>query len=240
MRRAPVEDQGLARSLSDFSRLIEVFERNKVSFVAVTQQFNTTTSMSRLMLNALLSFAQFEREVTAERIRDQIAASKTKGMWMGGSLPLGYDVENRLLVVNEAEAGLARRILKDSTRCRSATEMVRELAADGHTTKSRRCLTKQTLYKMMHNRIYRGEILRKGTYYAGQHPAINDQGLWDAVRSSGRTTGSGPWRHASADSRRRCSWAFSSPTTGNASRPPLPARPMARCIATICRSARLA
>ncbi|MBK7677639.1 MAG: recombinase family protein [Candidatus Accumulibacter sp.] len=126
--------------LSDFSRLIEVFERNKVSFVAVAQQFNTTTSMSRLMLNALLSFAQFEREVTAERIRDHIAASKTKGMWMGGALPLGYDVENRLLVVNEAEASLARRILKDSTRCRSATEMVRELAADGHTTKSRRCL----------------------------------------------------------------------------------------------------
>jgi site-specific DNA recombinase len=121
----------LTRSLTDFSRLIEVFERNKVSFVAVTQQFNTTTSMGRLMLNVLLSFAQFEREVTGERIRDKIAASKAKGMWMGGPLPLGYDVENRLLVINEVEATLVKRIFKDFTRCRSTTDMVRELTADG-------------------------------------------------------------------------------------------------------------
>ena len=143
----------LTRSLTDFSRLIEVFERNKVSFVAVTQQFNTTTSMGRLMLNVLLSFAQFEREVTSERIRDKIAASKAKGMWMGGPLPLGYDVENRLLVANEVEASLVKGIFKDFTRCRSTTEMVRELAAEGRTTKSGRPLTKQALYKVMHNRI---------------------------------------------------------------------------------------
>ena len=173
----------LTRSLTDFSRLIDVFERNKVSFVAVTQQFNTTTSMGRLMLNVLLSFAQFEREVTGERIRDKIAASKAKGMWMGGPLPLGYDVDNRLLVVNEVEANLVRRIFKDFTRCRSTTDMVRELTADGQTTKSGRAISKAMLYKMMHNRIYRGEILHKGTHYRGQHQAIIDQDLWDTVHA---------------------------------------------------------
>ncbi|EXI92780.1 MAG: DNA-invertase hin [Candidatus Accumulibacter sp. BA-94] len=173
----------LTRSLTDFSRLIEVFERNKVSFVAVTQQFNTTTSMGRLMLNVLLSFAQFEREVTGERIRDKIAASKAKGMWMGGPLPLGYDVENRLLVINEVEAKLVRRIFTDFTRCRSTTDMVRELTADGQTTKSGLPFTKQMLYKMMHNRIYRGEILHKGKYYPGQHQALIEQDLWDAVHA---------------------------------------------------------
>ena len=100
----------LTRSLTDVSRLIEVFERKNVSFVAVTQQFNTTTSMGRLMLNILLSFAQFEREVTGERIRDKIAASKAKGMWMGGPLPLGYDVHNRRLVINDTEASLVKRL----------------------------------------------------------------------------------------------------------------------------------
>ncbi len=173
----------LTRSLTDFSRLIEVFERNKVSFVAVTQQFNTTTSMGRLMLNVLLSFAQFEREVTGERIRDKIAASKAKGMWMGGPLPLGYDVENRLLVINEVEATLVRRIFTDFTRCRSTTDMVRELTSDGQTTKSGLPLTKQMLYKIMHNRIYLGEILHKGKYYLGQHQAIIEQDLWDAVHA---------------------------------------------------------
>jgi site-specific DNA recombinase len=173
----------LTRSLTDFSRLIEVFERNKVSFVAVTQQFNTTTSMGRLMLNVLLSFAQFEREVTGERIRDKIAASKAKGMWMGGPLPLGYDVENRLLVINDVEASLVRRIFKDFVRCRSTTDMVRELTADGQTTKSGRPISKAMLYKLMHNRIYLGEILHKGKYYTGQHQAIIEQNLWDAVHA---------------------------------------------------------
>ncbi len=173
----------LTRSLTDFSRLIEVFERNKVSFVAVTQQFNTTTSMGQLMLNVPRSFAQFERTVTGERICDKIAASKAKGMWMGGPLSLGYDVENRLLVINEAEASLVRRIFADFVRCRSTTDMVRELNADGRTTKSGRPLTKQTLYKMMHNRIYPGEILHKGKHYPGQHQALIDQALWDAVHA---------------------------------------------------------
>ena len=109
----------LTRSLADFSKIIEVFERHGVSFVSVTQQFNTTTSMGRLMLNILLSFAQFEREVTGERIRDKIAASKRKGLWMGGHPPLGYDVKNRLLVVNEAEARVVRRIFEDFLEFRS-------------------------------------------------------------------------------------------------------------------------
>jgi site-specific DNA recombinase len=102
----------LTRSLTDFSKMVEVFERHKVSFVSVTQQFNTTTSMGRLMLNVLLSFAQFEREVTGERIRDKIAASKRKGMWMGGIPPLGYDVENRRLVPNKAEAKMVQHIFR--------------------------------------------------------------------------------------------------------------------------------
>jgi DNA invertase Pin-like site-specific DNA recombinase len=232
----------LTRSLTDFSRLIEVFERNKVSFVAVTQQFNTTTSMGRLMLNVLLSFAQFEREVTSERIRDKIAASKAKGMWMGGSLPLGYDVENRLLVINEVEASLVRRIFKDFTRCRSTTEMVRELAAEGHTTKSGRPLTKQTLYKMMHNRIYRGEILHKGKYYPRPAPSDHRSGsLGCRPRDPcGEQPPAGVGDTPAPTARRRCSSASSSPRTGNASSPPLPARPTARCIATTCRSARCA
>ncbi len=173
----------LTRSLTDFSRLIEVFERNKVSFVSVTQQFNTTTSMGRLMLNILLSFAQFEREVTGERIRDKISASKAKGMWMGGPLPLGYDVQNRLLVVNESEARLVKRLFQDFVRCRSTTDMVRELAADGQTTKSGRPISKAMLYKLMHNRIYLGEILHKGKHYPGQHRAIINQALWDAAHA---------------------------------------------------------
>ncbi|MEF8733286.1 MAG: recombinase family protein [Candidatus Accumulibacter meliphilus] len=126
---------------------------------------------------------RLRREVTGERIRDKIAASKRKGMWMDGSLPLGYDVESRLLVVNEVEARLVRRIFTEFTRCRSTTDMVRDLTADGQTTKSGRPIFKQMLYKMMHNRIYLGEILHKEKYYPGQHQAIIDRGLWDAVHA---------------------------------------------------------
>ncbi|CAK0746048.1 site-specific DNA recombinase [Gammaproteobacteria bacterium] len=125
----------LTRSLSDFSKIVEVFERRSVSFVSVTQQFSTTTSMGRLMLNVLLSFAQFEREVTGERIRDKIAASKRKGMWMGGMPPLGYDVQNRQLVVNEAEALIVRRIFQDMLTVGSITQIANALTAEGVTTK---------------------------------------------------------------------------------------------------------
>ena len=125
----------LTRSLTDFSKMVEVFELHKVSFVSVTQQFNTTTSMGRLMLNVLLSFAQFEREVTGERIRDKIAASKRKGMWMGGVPPLGYDVFNRLLKINEAEAEIVRRLFREMLTNGSPTKIAARMTEEGITTK---------------------------------------------------------------------------------------------------------
>ena len=130
---------------------------------------NSATSMGRLMLNVLLSFAQFEREVTGERIRDKIAASKAKGMWMGGPLPLGYDVRDRLLVVNETEAKLVRRIFDDFVTVRSATLMAKTYGPEGVVTKGGKPFTKQTIYKMLHNRMYLGEIVHKGQSFPGQH-----------------------------------------------------------------------
>jgi len=183
----------LTRSLADFSKMVEVFERCKVSFVSVTQQFNTTTSMGRLMLNVLLSFAQFEREVTGERIRDKIAASKRKGMWMGGVPPLGYDVKNRLLAINETEAAIVQRIFGDMLTVGSPTEIGRALARDGVTTKSWTTqdgqerqggpIDKKYLHKLLRNRIYLGEISLKGSWYPGAHPPIIDQALWDQVHA---------------------------------------------------------
>ena len=171
----------LTRSLTDFSRLIEVFERHTVSFVSVTQQFNTTTSMGRLMLNILLSFAQFEREVTGERIRDKFAASKAKGMWMGGRVPLGYRVDQRRLLIEETEALLVIRIFSDFVECRSTTDLVRQLASDGQTNKTGKPFSKQMLYKLLHNRLYLGEIAHKGKWYPGQHEGIISQEIWDAT-----------------------------------------------------------
>ena len=179
----------LTRSLPDFARLVEVFDRHGVSFVSVTQQFNTTTSMGRLTLNILLSFAQFEREVTGERIRDKIAASKAKGMWMGGPLLLGYDVRDRLLVINETEAALVRRIFDDFVTMRSATLMVKAYDAEGVVTKGGKSFTKQTIYKMLHNRMYLGDIVHKGQAFPGQHQAIITQTQWDAVHTLIATDG---------------------------------------------------
>ena len=179
----------LTRSLPDFAKLVDVFDRNGVSFVSVTQQFNTTTSMGRLTLNILLSFAQFEREVTGERIRDKIAASKAKGMWMGGPLPLGYDVRDRLLIVNDTEAKLVRRIFDDFVTLRSATLMAKAYGAEGAVTKSGKPFTKQTLYKMLHNRMYLGEIVHKGKSFPGKHQAIVTQAQWDAVHALIATDG---------------------------------------------------
>jgi DNA invertase Pin-like site-specific DNA recombinase len=181
----------LTRSLADFSKMVEVFERRAVSFVSVTQQFNTTTSMGRLMLNVLLSFAQFEREVTGERIRDKIAAAKRKGMWMGGVPPLGYDVDNRLLVINEGEAAVVRRIFEEMLTIGSPTQIAANLTAEGVTTKAwttqdgqtRRGarIDKKYLHKLLRNRIYLGELSHKGNWYPGAHPAIIDHGLWGRV-----------------------------------------------------------
>ena len=127
----------LTRSLADFAKLVELFDANGVSFVSVTQQFNTTTSMGRLTLNVLLSFAQFEREVTGERIRDKIAASKRKGMWMGGPVPLGYEVDNRKLIINQTESDLVRHIYQRYLELNSVVELADELNQQGHRTKVR-------------------------------------------------------------------------------------------------------
>lgn len=193
----------LTRSLTDFSKMIEVFERHGASFVSVTQQFNTTNSMGRLMLNILLSFAQFEREVTGERIRDKITASKKKGLWMGGIPPLGYDVKDRCLMVNPAEAKLIHHIFKRFTEVGSTTLMVKELRLEGVTSKSwttqdgrfrpGKPIDKGMIYKLLHNRTYLGELRHKDKWYPGKHEAIIDQALWDDVHSilatNGRTRG---------------------------------------------------
>lgn len=171
----------LSRSLMDFSKLVEVFDRNGVTFVSVTQSFNTTTSMGRLTLNILLSFAQFEREVTAERIRDKVKASRMKGMWMGGYVPLGYDVRDRKLVVNEQDAAKVRRVFERFVEVGSATVLARELRRDGMRTKQGAPADKGYLYRLLNNRVYRGEAVHKGQAYAGEHEAIIDARLWDQV-----------------------------------------------------------
>ena len=171
----------LSRALMDFSKLVEVFDRNGVTFVSVTQSFNTTTSMGRLTLNILLSFAQFEREVTAERIRDKVKASRMKGMWMGGYVPLGYDVCNRKLVINEAEATTVRRAFEGFVEVGSATVLARELRRDGFRNKQGTLIDKGYLYRLLNNRVYRGEAMHKGTSYPGEHEAIIDARLWEQV-----------------------------------------------------------
>jgi DNA invertase Pin-like site-specific DNA recombinase len=183
----------LTRSLTDFSKMVEVFERHGVSFVSVTQQFNTTSSMGRLMLNILLSFAQFEREVTGERIRDKIAASKRKGLWMGGVPPLGYDVAARRLVKNPSEAKLVRDIFQHFVELGSGTALVKELRLDGATSKAwttqsgnirpGQPIDKGLLYKLLNNRTYLGELRHKDQWYPGEHPALVDQDLWDQVHA---------------------------------------------------------
>jgi hypothetical protein len=166
----------------DFAKLVEVFDRNNVTFVSVTQSFNTTTSMGRLTLNILLSFAQFEREVIGERIRDKFAASRKKGMWMGGFVPLGYDVKDRKLVVNEAEAKKVRMIFERFVKLGSATALVLALRAEGVTGKQGKLVDKGYVYKLLNNRVYIGQAVHKGTAYPGEHQAIVSQSLWDKVR----------------------------------------------------------
>jgi site-specific DNA recombinase len=181
----------LSRSLMDFAKLVEVFERRNVTFVSVTQSFNTTTSMGRLTLNVLLSFAQFEREVIGERIRDKFAASRKKGMWMGGFVPLGYRVENRKLVIDEDEAATVRRIFERFLKVGSATLVARALNAEGVTTRRGKPIDKGFLYKLLNNRVYIGDAVHKGTAYPGEHEAILSLDLWNRVhgilRESPRT-----------------------------------------------------
>jgi DNA invertase Pin-like site-specific DNA recombinase len=183
----------LTRSLSDFAKIVEIFDKRNVSFVSVTQQFNTTTSMGRLTLNILLSFAQFEREVTGERIRDKIAASKKKGIWMGGLPSLGYDVKDRRLIINEAEAKTVRHIFRCYTKLKSVRLLKAELDALGIVSKARNAsdgtrygekpFARGALYLMLQNRIYRGEIVHKDKSYPGEHEAIVDEGLWREVQA---------------------------------------------------------
>ncbi|MFH5926913.1 recombinase family protein [Roseomonas xinghualingensis] len=183
----------LSRSLMDFSRLVEVFDAHGVTFVSITQSFNTTTSMGRLTLNILLSFAQFEREVIGERIRDKFAASRARGMWMGGKVPLGYDVRERKLVINEAEAVTVRRVFELFLDTASGTETARQLQAEGRTTKSGRLLNKGDVYKLLNNRTYIGEATHKGKVFPGEHAAIIERRTWDQVhvllRESPRSRG---------------------------------------------------
>jgi DNA invertase Pin-like site-specific DNA recombinase len=173
----------LSRSLMDFSKLVEVFDRNGVTFVSVTQSFNTTTSMGRLTLNILLSFAQFEREVIGERIRDKVAASRKRGIWMGGYVPLGYEVQDRKLLVNDAEASSVRRIFERFVELGSATVLARELRVDGFRNKQGTLIDKGYLYRLLNNRVYRGEAVHKGQAYPGEHDAIIDEALWDQVHA---------------------------------------------------------
>src|SRR5712692_746264 len=183
----------LTRSLADFAKIVEVFDAKGVSFVSVTQQFNTTTSMGRLTLNMLLSFAQFEREVTGERIRDKIAASKQRGMWMGGLPPLGYDVKEKKLIVNEPEAERVRHIYRRYAALGSVLALKTELDREGIRSKCRadrfgrhfgdKPLARGALYLMLQNRLYRGEVVHKETSYPGEHPAIIDPVLWETVQA---------------------------------------------------------
>ena len=173
----------LSRSLADFAKLVEVFDRNGVTFVSVTQSFNTTTSMGRLTLNILLSFAQFEREVTAERIRDKVRASRMKGMWMGGVPPLGYEVKDRKLVIKEADAANVRWIFNQFIEIGSGTELARELAARGIQTSRGNRIDKKYLYRLLNNRAYIGEAVHKGNSYPGEHDAIIDRKTWDRVQA---------------------------------------------------------
>jgi hypothetical protein len=167
----------------DLAKLVEVFDRNSVTFVSVTQSFNTTTSMGRLTLNILLSFAQFEREVIGERIRDKFAASRKRGMWMGGFVPLGYDVRDRKLVVNEAEAQTVRMIFERFVALGSASTLARALQAERVLNKRGKQIDKGFIYKLINNRVYLGEAVHKGTSYPGEHEAIISQDLWDSVHA---------------------------------------------------------
>jgi DNA invertase Pin-like site-specific DNA recombinase len=203
----------LTRALSDFAKIVEIFDRHGVSFVSVTQAFNTTSSMGRLTLNVLLSFAQFEREVTGERIRDKIAASKAKGMWMGGQPPLGYDAKDRKLIVVPEEAEKVRHIFSRYLALRSVNALADELRQHDIGSKIRRRLdgrlyggcpfSRGALFHLLRNRVYVGEIVHKKQTYPGMHEAIVDPDMFEkveqqlassAVRRTARRARSAPLR----------------------------------------------
>ena len=183
----------LTRSLADFAKIVERLDARQASFVSVTQAFNTTTSMGRLTLNVLLSFAQFEREVTGERIRDKIAASKRKGLWMGGPVPLGYEVIERKLVPVPEEAERVRTIMRRYLELQSVPTLIERLRSEGLVTKIQQRTSgphrggipfaRGSLFHLLKNPIYRGKIVHKGQVYDGEHEPVVDQELWDAVQA---------------------------------------------------------
>lgn len=182
----------LTRSLADFAKIVEVLDAKGASFVSVTQSFNTTTSMGRLTLNVLLSFAQFEREVTGERIRDKIAASKAKGMWMGGPVPLGYDLGERKLVINDAEAQTVRHMFARYLELRSGRLLAAELDRHGVRSKQRtdrhgrsyggKPMSRGAIYAILQNRLYIGEVVHRGQIYPGQHEGIIDRAVFEKAQ----------------------------------------------------------
>jgi site-specific DNA recombinase len=183
----------LTRSLADFAKLVELFDAHAVSFVSVTQAFNTTTSMGRLTLNVLLSFAQFEREVTGERIRDKIAASKRNGLRMGGPVPLGYDLENKRPVINNEEAERVRHIFRSYLEVGSLSKLLADLRSRRIPTKiTKRAsgphggipFTRGGLAHLLKNRVYLGDVVHKDKHFPSDHPPIIDRVLFDAVHNA--------------------------------------------------------
>jgi len=173
----------LSRSMLDFLKLVESFEHHGVTFVSVTQSFNTQSAMGRMTLNMLVTFAQFEREVIGERIRDKVAASRKKGMWMGGWAPLGYEVRDRKLIIHEADAERVRSIFKRFVQLKSATLLARELVVAGAKNRYGHLLDKGVLYRLLTNRVYIGDAVHKGIAYPGEHEAIIDRKLWDQAHA---------------------------------------------------------
>lgn len=172
----------LTRSLMDFSKIIDVFDRHETSFVSITQQFNTTTSMGRLTLNILLSFAQFEREVTGERIRDKIAASKKKGMWMGGKVPLGYIKEDKKLVIHKEDAKRVQMIFDKYLELKSVPKLMQYLKENEIKTKTDKYFSKGQLYHLLVNKVYIGKITHKDKVYEGEHDAIISEEIFEEVQ----------------------------------------------------------
>ena len=230
----------LTRSLADFAKMVEVFDAHGVSFVAVTQQFNTTTSMGRLTLNVLLSFAQFEREVTGERIRDKIAASKRKGMWMGGVVPLGYDVCDRRIVIDEREAETVRNIFRRYLELGCVRLLKEDLDRRGVVSKRRtskngiesggHSFSRGALYALLSNPIYVGEIRHKNLRHPGQHQAIVDRAVWERtqqqlqehrVRTKSHDAGARKESPHRAIGRREWRWAYAQSRTERREKVPL-------------------
>jgi site-specific DNA recombinase len=173
----------LSRSLLGFHKLIEMFERRKTTFVSITQSFNTTDAMGRMHLNIMLTFAQYEREATGERIRDKVAASRKKGIFMGGWAPFGYEVRDRKLIIQPADAERVRSIFKRFVHLKSATLLARELVLAGATNRYGHLLDKGVLYRLLNNRVYIGDAVHKGISYPGEHQAIIDRKLWDQAHA---------------------------------------------------------